>query len=184
MFGNDIASAVLRWLSGHFVSVAVLTGIFSFVVTEVVLQLLARRGRSRKSMMDRRLDVDAYVVVPFQKISVAGTEIGSVTATPPPNVRLLYLVVPKLVAPDFSLVSVRVGQNSQFASSGEVPADAFSGDLELWGAPPERKVRSVVMDFPIALDLEDPDGREVVITVRNLHPCARNFTAVMFGRRI
>jgi hypothetical protein len=121
--------------------------------------------------------------VPFQKISLVGAGIGSVTATPPPNVRLLYLVVPKLVAPDFELVSVRVGRNSQFASSGEVPADVFSGDLELWGEPPERKVRSVVMDFPIALDLEDPKGQEVEITVRNLHPCSRNFAAVMFGKR-
>lgn len=153
-------------------------------------RMLKLATAAKKAVIDdevnpRVLRLDGYVLIPFTKVCVMGCEEGVVTAVPPVGVKLCYLVVPRESAADLELVSLRVGANEQFASEGAVSADVFSGNLHLWGFPGEGdRVKSVALDFPVPLDIEDPVGRTVEIRVRNQSPRAHNFTAVMFGKRI
>lgn len=180
-------SSVVGWVASHAELVRYAVVVAALLVAAEVVLRLRSRAISRKcgSPKERELRFDGYVVIPFTKVRLRCCEEGVVTATPPPGVRLCYLVVPRLAAMDMEIVSLRVGPNSMFASEGAVPADVFAGSLHLWGFPGEYdRVRSVALDFPVPLALEDPDGRAVELKVCNVGSQVRDFTAVMFGKRI
>lgn len=188
MTASDCFRAVGTLVVDHWMAALVVVILLWLVAAEVFLRVRARSRlrRDGKTRPGKRgaLDVQGYVILPFRKVSVMGCEMEVLRLTPPPGVRLFYLVIPKRIAVDFEIVSLMIGQNSQLLVPEAVPGEVFSGDLEMWGEPPVRKVGRVILDHPVKLDLEDPDGRDVELRVRNLNPNARAFTAVMFGKRI
>lgn len=187
MTAVDCYRAVSTTVVDHLLSAFIIFGLLWLLAIEIFLRARARRksrGDGAKRLRRGGLDVQGYVILPFGKVLVSGCTTEVLRLTPPAGVRLFYLVVPKRISADFEIVSLMIGKNSQLAGSEAIPGDVFSGELQIWGEPPASKVGRVILDHPVELELENPDGREVELRVQNLNPYARTFTAVMFGKRI
>jgi hypothetical protein len=95
-----------------------------------------------------------------------------------------YLVVPRSISRSFEIVDIKVGGNSHLHSRGEIPAEVFAGDVEALGASETEEdfLKKTKLDQPVPLAIDDcPANIFITIEVRNISPCAENFSAVLFG---
>ncbi len=75
------------------------------------------------------------------------------------------ILIPSSVGVDFQVTDVKVGKNSQFSASGEVPAVVFAETA--FGVRLKMDTCQVSMD--------------ITISVRNTNAAQRNFTAAVIG---
>jgi hypothetical protein len=72
---------------------------------------------------------------------------------------------------DFLIDDIKVGRNSQFTSSGSIPASAFR----------KRELKDVCGNLPAVDVLRE--GMSFIITVTNHAPFVRNFAGCVFSRK-
>lgn len=97
--------------------------------------------------------------------SVFGNSSANINVQPQVIFRPERLVVPSNVAPDFLLTDIKVGKNSQLASTGAVPAVAFTETA-----------------FGVRLKMDTAQiSMFVTISVTNQNANARNFQGVLIG---
>jgi len=76
------------------------------------------------------------------------------------------ITIPATVAPDFTIEDIKVGNKSQFAQSGSLPAEAF-----------------VQNAFDTSMDMDTVQtSQDFVIQLTNISGAARTFRAAVFGR--
>ena len=76
------------------------------------------------------------------------------------------IVVPATIAPDFTIDDIKVGNKSQLAQSGSLPAEAFVQSL-----------------FDGMMDMDTVQtSQDFVLAVTNLSGAARTFRAAVYGR--
>lgn len=128
---------------------------------------------------------ESYVIVPLPKIEVFGNDVATTEACCHNVIRPRYIVIPRTVSQDFSIINFMVGMRSQLHACGEVPAEVFAGDVECFklGETTEPHVlsRSLDLNHPIPLKIDVCCRTKISIQVQNTSPCARQFIAVVFG---
>ena len=134
------------------------------------------------------MDINPQVLIPMPLTLVYGNDVGIVRTVSHVRCRPRFLVVPSLVGIDFAIRDIKIGKNSQMVATGDVPALAFAGDLDVHEVGGELVVgeslpfERVKLDHPIPIKFDDCE-REMVISllVWNMNACARNFMAVFYG---
>jgi hypothetical protein len=104
-------------------------------------------------------------ILGFDSTAVPGSTSANITKRPQVIFRPERVVIPSAVGVDFQVVDIKVGKNSQFSASGEVPAVVF--------AETSFGVRLKMDTCQVSMD--------VTISVRNTNAAARNFTAAIIG---
>lgn len=132
--------------------------------------------------------IEPQLLVPMPMTTVSGCDVKVVSTICMVRCRPRFLVVPRGMADDFTILDIKIGKNSQMVAEGEVPALAFAGDLdvrEIRGEIVEGESLSfgeVKIDHPIPIEFDDCWPHMVIrLTVRNINACARNFMAVFYG---
>ncbi len=104
-------------------------------------------------------------VLGFDSTSVPGSTSANITKRPQVIFRPERVVIPSAVGIDFQVVDIKVGKNSQFGASGEVPAVVFSET-----------------SFGVRLKMDTAQvSMDVTLSVRNTNAAQRNFTAAIIG---
>ena len=105
-------------------------------------------------------------VLGFDSVAtIAAAGVLAITSNPQVVFRPERLVVSGAIAGSFLITDFRVGKNSQFASAGSVPADAFAPNA-----------------FGVRLKCDTAQiSSQVVISVTNISLGALRFTAAVFG---
>jgi len=158
----------------------------------IVIRDAFLEGRDHEAVkMLRDLDpVKPRMLLPMSTAQViAPSEIAQITARPQVGpFRLLRLLVSKSCAGSFDINEIRVGTRSQFARSGEVPADVFEVDAPELDVvmDGERQVMVTVTEtearFGIALTLPVVDtAMDVTLYVTNTGDQALRFRAAWIG---
>lgn len=76
------------------------------------------------------------------------------------------LVIPATVAPDFTIEDIKVGNKSQLAQSGSLPAEAFTQS-----------------SFEVSMDMDTVQtSQDFVLQLTNISGANRTFRAAVFGR--
>jgi hypothetical protein len=76
------------------------------------------------------------------------------------------VVIPASIAPDFTIEDIKVGNTSQLAQSGSLPAEAF-----------------VQTAFDVEMDMDTVQtSQDFVIQLTNISGAARTFRAAIYGR--
>jgi len=104
-------------------------------------------------------------ILGFDSTAVPGSTSANITKRPQVIFRPERVVIPSAVGVDFQVVDIKVGKNSQFSASGEVPAVVF--------AETSFGVRLKMDTCQVSMD--------VTISVRNTNAAQRNFTAAIIG---
>jgi hypothetical protein len=104
-------------------------------------------------------------ILGFDSTAVPGSTSANITKRPQVIFRPERVVIPSSVGVDFQVVDIKVGKNSQFSASGEVPAVVF--------AETSFGVRLKMDTCQVSMD--------VTISVRNTNAAQRNFTAAIIG---
>ena len=104
-------------------------------------------------------------ILGFDSTAVPGSTSANITKRPQVIFRPERVVVPSSVGVDFQMVDIKVGKNSQFSASGEVPAVVF--------AETSFGVRLKMDTCQVSMD--------VTLSVRNTNAAQRNFTAAIIG---
>jgi hypothetical protein len=104
-------------------------------------------------------------ILGFDSTAVPGSTSANITKRPQVIFRPERVVIPANVGVDFQVVDIKVGKNSQFSASGEVPAVVF-GETSFG-------VRLKMDTCQVSMD--------VTISVRNTNAAQRNFTAAIIG---
>lgn len=107
-------------------------------------------------------------ILGFDSTAVPGSTSANITKRPQVIFRPERVVIPSSVGVDFQVVDIKVGKNSQFSASGEVPAVVF--------AETSFGVRLKMDTCQVSMD--------VTISVRNTNAAQRNFTAAIIGPAI
>lgn len=132
---------------------------------EAVQALINKRIREGSIVRDVSPTKSREYIIGFGVTAVS----ASGTATIPQRPQVLFrperIIIPSNIALDFMLADVKVGKNSQFTASGEVPAVVF--------AESSFGVRLKMDTCQISMD--------IILSVRNLSANARNFTAAIIG---
>lgn len=118
--------------------------------------------RSQEPTKARRL------VLPMASTStVAAGSSATITARPQTIAfKPQRLLIPATIAPDFTVEDIKVGNKSQLAQSGSLPAEAF-----VQGA------------FDAMLDMDTVQtSQDFVLQLTNISGAARTFRAAVFGR--
>lgn len=104
-------------------------------------------------------------ILGFDSTAVPGSTSANITKRPQVIFRPERVVVPASVGVDFQMVDIKVGKNSQFSASGEVPAVVFSET-----------------SFGVRLKMDTCQvSMDVTLSVRNTNAAQRNFTAAIIG---
>jgi hypothetical protein len=104
-------------------------------------------------------------ILGFDSTSVPGSTSANITKRPQVIFRPERVVIPSSVGIDFQVVDIKVGKNSQFSASGEVPAVVFSET-----------------SFGVRLKMDTAQvSMDVTISIRNTNAAQRNFTAAIIG---
>jgi hypothetical protein len=104
-------------------------------------------------------------ILGFDSTSVPGSTSANITKRPQVIFRPERVVIPSAVGIDFQVVDIKVGKNSQFSASGEVPAVVFSET-----------------SFGVRLKMDTAQvSMDVTISIRNTNAAQRNFTAAIIG---
>jgi hypothetical protein len=118
-------------------------------------------AKLRKPSNQRRLPLG------FQSLAVgAGATVSIPVVIQNQAFRLEELIVPNAVAVDFTIEDLKVGNSTQFASSGSVPAAAFS----------ELCARQINLKCATA-----QSGLSIILTVKNTNAAAKDFRAAGIG---
>lgn len=104
-------------------------------------------------------------ILGFDSTAVPGSTSANITKRPQVIFRPERVVIPAAVGVDFQVVDIKVGKNSQFSASGEVPAVVF--------AETSFGVRLKMDTCQVSMD--------VTISIRNTNAAQRNFTAAIIG---
>lgn len=104
-------------------------------------------------------------ILGFDSTAVPGSTSANITKRPQVIFRPERVVIPSSVGVDFQMVDIKVGKNSQFSASGEVPAVVF--------AETSFGVRLKMDTCQVSMD--------VTLSVRNTNLNLRNFTAAIIG---
>jgi len=104
-------------------------------------------------------------ILGFDSTAVPGSTSANITKRPQVIFRPERVVIPSSVGVDFQVTDIKVGKNSQFSASGEVPAVVF--------AETSFGVRLKMDTCQVSMD--------VTISVRNTNAAQRNFTAAIIG---
>jgi hypothetical protein len=104
-------------------------------------------------------------ILGFDSTAVPGSTSANITKRPQVIFRPERVIIPSSVGVDFQVVDIKVGKNSQFSASGEVPAVVFAETA--FGVRLKMDTCQVSMD--------------VTISVRNTNAAQRNFTAAIIG---
>ena len=104
-------------------------------------------------------------ILGFDSTAVPGSTSANITKRPQVIFRPERVVIPSAVGVDFQVVDIKVGKNSQFSASGEVPAVVF--------AETSFGVRLKMDTCQVSMD--------VTISVRNTNGAQRSFTAAIIG---
>lgn len=104
-------------------------------------------------------------ILGFDSTAVPGSTSANITKRPQVIFRPERVVIPSAVGVDFQVVDIKIGKNSQFTASGEVPAVVF--------AETSFGVRLKMDTCQVSMD--------VTISVRNTNAAQRNFTAAIIG---
>lgn len=104
-------------------------------------------------------------ILGFDSTAVPGSTSANITKRPQVIFRPERVIIPSAVGVDFQVVDIKVGKNSQFSASGEVPAVVFAETA--FGVRLKMDTCQVSMD--------------VTISVRNTNAAQRNFTAAIIG---
>ena len=149
-------------------------------------------GRDHEAVkMLRDLDpVKPRMLLPMStSVEILPSQSAQITARPQVGpFRLLRLLVSKSCAGSFDINDIRVGTRSQFAQSGEVPADAFEVDAPTLDVvmDGERQVLVTVTEtearFGIPLDLPVVEtAMDVTLYVTNTGDQSLRFRAAWVG---
>ena len=104
-------------------------------------------------------------ILGFDSTAVPGSTSANITQRPQVIVRPERVVIPSAVGVDFQVVDIKVGKNSQFSASGEVPAVVFAET-----------------SFGVRLKMDTAQvSMDVTLSVRNTNVNLRNFTAAIIG---
>jgi len=104
-------------------------------------------------------------ILGFDSTAVPGSTSANITKRPQVIFRPERVVIPSSVGVDFQVVDIKVGKNSQFSASGEVPAVVFAET-----------------SFGVRLKMDTAQvSMDVTISVRNTNAAQRNFTAAIIG---
>jgi len=104
-------------------------------------------------------------ILGFDSTAVPGSTSANITKRPQVIFRPERVVVPSAVGVDFQIVDIKIGKNSQFTASGEVPAVVFAET-----------------SFGVRLKMDTAQvSMDVTISVRNTNAAQRNFTAAIIG---
>lgn len=104
-------------------------------------------------------------VLGFDMTAVPGSTSANITKRPQVIFRPERVVIPAAVGVDFQVVDIKVGKNSQFSASGEVPAVVFAETA-----------------FGIRLKMDTCQvSMDVTLSVRNTNAAQRNFSAAIIG---
>lgn len=99
--------------------------------------------------------------------TVAAGSSTTVTARPQTIAfKPIRLTIPATIGPDFTIEDIKVGNKSQLAQSGSLPAEAF-----------------VQTAFGVEMDMDTVQtSQDFVIQATNISGAARTFRAAVFGR--
>jgi len=139
--------------------------------------LVGAAGRAMTAALDaRRVQEGAIIrdvsptksreyILGFDSTAVPGSTSANITKRPQVIFRPERVVIPSAVGVDFQVVDIKVGKNSQFSASGEVPAVVFAET-----------------SFGVRLKMDTAQvSMDVTISVRNTNAAQRNFTAAIIG---
>ncbi len=127
--------------------------------------LIEKRIRQGSIVRDVSPTKAREYVIGFGVESVAASGTRTITQRPQVLFRPERIIIPSNIALDFMLTDVKIGKNSQFTASAEVPAVVF--------AETSFGVRLKMDTCQISMD--------IILAVRNLSANARNFTAAIIG---
>ncbi len=127
--------------------------------------LIEKRIREGSIVRDVSPTKSREYVIGFGVTSVAASGTATIIQRPQVLFRPERIIIPSNVALDFMLQDVKIGKNSQFTASAEVPAVVF--------AETSFGVRLKMDTCQISMD--------IILAVRNLSANARNFTAAIIG---
>ena len=132
---------------------------------EAIKALIQKRIQQGAIVRDSSPTKSREYVIGFDTTSVAAGANASPSKRPQVLFRPERIIIPSNIALDFVVVDVKVGKNSQFVQSGEVPAVVFTEGS--FG------VRLKMDTVQVSMDL--------TLTVRNTSGNTRNFTAAVIG---
>jgi hypothetical protein len=127
--------------------------------------LASRRVQEGAILRDVNPTKSREYILGFDSTAVPGSTSANITKRPQVIFRPERVIIPAAVGVDFQVVDIKVGKNSQFSASGEVPAVVFSESA--FGVRLKMDTCQVSMD--------------VTISVRNTNAAQRNFTAAIIG---
>jgi hypothetical protein len=127
--------------------------------------LASRRVQEGAILRDVNPTKAREYILGFDSTAVPGSTSANITKRPQVIFRPERVVIPASVGVDFQVVDIKVGKNSQFSASGEVPAVVFSET-----------------SFGVRLKMDTCQvSMDVTISVRNTNAAQRNFTAAIIG---
>jgi hypothetical protein len=127
--------------------------------------LQRRRAAAGTLVRDVRPRSSREYALGLGSTSVLGNSSANINVQPQVVFRPERLVVPSNVALDFLITDIKVGKNSQLASTGAVPATAFTEQA-----------------FGVRLKMDTAQiSMFVTLSVTNTNPNARNFQGVIIG---
>jgi hypothetical protein len=124
-----------------------------------------RRVQDGAILQDTNPTKSREYILGFDSTSVPGATSANITKRPQVIFRPERVIIPSSVGVDFQVLDIKVGKNSQFSASGEVPAVVFAETA--FGVRLKMDTAQVSMD--------------VTISVRNTNAAQRNFTAAIIG---
>ena len=101
--------------------------------------------------------------IPVTNVGIGAT--ATITIKPQRIMRIERLIVDAVVAPDFDIVSLNIGQENQYVAAGLIPAGIFVPDAV--GVTLRGSTASV--------------GTEIVMEVKNNNAAAKNFKGCFIG---
>jgi hypothetical protein len=101
--------------------------------------------------------------IPVTNVGIGAT--ATITMKPQRVMRVERLIVDAVVAPDFDIVSLNIGQENQYVAAGPIPAGIFVPDAV--GITLRGSTASI--------------GTEIVMEVKNNNAAAKNFKGAFIG---
>lgn len=101
--------------------------------------------------------------IPITNVGIGAT--ATLTMKPQRVMRVERLVIDAVVAPDFDIVSLNIGQENQYVAAGAIPAGIFVPDAV--GITLRGSTASI--------------GTEIVMEVKNNNAAAKNFKGAFIG---
>lgn len=108
------------------------------------------------------------LVLPMTSTGVVNAGASTTISARPQTIAFkpVRITIPATIGPDFTIEDIKVGNKSQFAQSGSLPAEAF-----------------VQTAFGVEMDMDTVQtSQDFVLQVTNISGANRTFRAAIFGR--